>query len=66
MDFIFIIVLFLILFIVPVMVRRALRAPEYSKFADHEIINPERKKVAKCIKCRKSFEWKGTSWNKSK
>jgi type IV secretory pathway VirB3-like protein len=66
MDFVFIIVLILILFVVPVMVRRARRAPVFSKFADHEIINPEHRKVAKCKKCRKTFEWRGSAWKESK
>lgn len=66
MDFVFIIVLILILFVVPVMIRRARRPPEYSKFADHEINNPERKKVARCKKCKKTFVWKRNAWKESK
>jgi len=66
MDFVFIIVLILILFVVPVMVRRARRAPAFSKSADHEIINPDRKQVAKCKKCKKTFEWKGRAWKELK
>jgi hypothetical protein len=48
------------------LVRNARRVPEYSKFGDHEIKNPEHKKVARCTKCRKTFEWKGTVWKQAK
>jgi hypothetical protein len=66
MEFVFVFVLILVILVLPVLIRRARRPPEYSKFADHEIINPEHRKVARCKKCRKTFEWKGSAWKESK
>ena len=62
MEFGFVIALILVILIIPMLVRRARRPPEYSLFGDHEIINPRRNKVAKCKKCKKTFEWKGRAW----
>jgi uncharacterized protein with PIN domain len=62
MEFGFAIALILVILVIPAVVKKVRRVPDYSKFGDHEIFNPNRNKTARCKKCRKIFEWKGTSW----
>jgi hypothetical protein len=62
MDFFIIPLIILALFVVPAVIRSKIRPPEYSKFADHEIINYKRRKIVKCTRCGKKFEWKRGSW----
>ena len=62
MEFFFAIFLIVILLIIPALIRRARRPPTYSQFGDHEIKNPYRDKTARCIRCRRTFEWKGSKW----
>jgi len=62
MEFFLAIALILVIFVIPALIKRARRPPEYSKFGDHEIINPNRDKISRCKKCRNTFEWKGSAW----
>lgn len=62
MEFLFAIALIVVVLVIPALIKRARRPPAISKFADHEIINPDHLKIARCKKCRKTFEWKGSAW----